>query len=66
MDGKSAETPQDPQALNAATELQKFLEEKGIELRLTPPNIRSVDAGGLLIDQPQIVANYKVKNSISN
>ena len=49
----------------ANTVLNQFLEAKNIELRLTPPTIRQIENGGLLIDQPQIVANYKQASSIT-
>lgn len=59
--------PQDhlsPKAETAPEVLKKFLEEKGIEIRLTPPMVRQVDGGGLMIDQPQILADFKKVNSI--
>jgi hypothetical protein len=50
--------------------LAKFLDEKGIELRLTPPMVRQVDGGGVIVEQPQIVVNYRMPipptNSISS
>lgn len=39
--------------------LQKFLDENNLELRLTPPNVRPMQDGGLLLDPPQIVVSYK-------
>lgn len=60
--------PQDhlpPKAETAPEILKKFLEEKGIEIRLTPPMVRQVDGGGLMIDQPQILADFKKANSIA-
>lgn len=51
-------------AIPAAQVLQDFLNEKGIELRLTPPQVRMIENGGMLIDQPQIVANYRAVSNI--
>lgn len=67
MTSNSAQaSPTSPEGPSAAKELQEFLTEKGIELRLTPPMVRQVEAGGLMIDQPQIIANYKEVSSIAN
>lgn len=49
---------------NASEILKKFLEENNIELRLTPPLVRQVDGGGVLVEQPQVVAQFKAINSI--
>lgn len=44
---------------NPAEILKKFLDDNNLELRLTPPNPRLMQDGGLLLDPPQIVVNYK-------
>lgn len=61
---KSSESTE-PVTPTANKVLMDFLTEKGIELRLTPPMVRQVDGGGLMIDEPQIVANFRQLNSIS-
>lgn len=53
-----------PEEATASQKLGKFLEENGIEIRLTAPIVRQVDGGGVLVEQPQVVANYKQVNSI--
>lgn len=70
MSDKLVETPQvssiPTSSEHTAPELlSKFLKDNNIELRLTPPMVRQVDGGGILVEQPQVIANYKVTNSIA-
>jgi len=51
--GKAAPGNMPPQML------QDFLDKNGLELRLTPPRVRNMQDGGLLIDPPLVVVNYK-------
>ena len=66
-DSKLAETPQAPaNNPSAAQTLQDFLVEKNMEIRLSPPTVRQVENGGLMIDQPNIIVNYKPETNSIN
>lgn len=59
-------TPPDDSKPTAPQALQKFLDDNNIDLRLTPPLVRQVEGGGVMVEQPQVIANYKHTNSITN
>ncbi len=39
--------------------VQEFLDDQGFEIRLSPPHVRNMEDGGLLIEQPIIMVNLK-------
>lgn len=50
-------------APSAAQVLQEFLDNKGIEIKLTAPQFRFIEGGLLKLDPAQIVADYKKEQS---
>ena len=57
--GKALEIPDE---LNPAKMLQEWLDKNGLEMRLTPPNVRPMQDGGLLIDPPQVAVSRRGLN----
>jgi len=55
-----------PESPNAAQMLKDFLTEHNMEIRLSAPMIRNVDGAGLLIEQPQVLVDFKKITSIKN
>lgn len=62
----SIPTPNTPnEGPNAAQLLQNFLNDNNLELKLSPLRVRQVTDGSMIIEQPNVIVDFRQVNSIS-